>query len=111
MINSTNEFHDINKELPEPWYLSSVDLTEQLFREISKNHILFAKSLKTIARRQDKDDVLFQIENDQFKYVVEHLTWSKTQQPDKRWPTAKLYKDWNDLYANRIVTDNVIFKG
>ena len=107
---NTHEFQDRNKQLPEPWYWYVNDLTMQLFREISNDHILFTKTLKSIARRQDNDDVLFEIENDPFKCAVVHLTWSKVKQTDNRWPSTKLYKDWDDLYRNRILVDKVAFE-
>jgi hypothetical protein len=105
-----NEFQETSKELSEPWYWTSMDLTGQLSKELSDSHILFAKSLKTIARRQDNDDVLFQIENDDFKYAVVHLTWSKEKQTDIRWPATKLYKNWDDLYKNRLLVDSAGFQ-
>ena len=103
--NMSNKFQDASKELLKPWYWSSMDLTEQLHKELSDVHILFAKSLKTIARRQDNDDVLFQLENDYYKYAVVHLTWTQEKQTDRRWPATELYKDWDDLYKNRILVD------
>jgi hypothetical protein len=105
-----NEIQDNNEELPEPWYLDSNDLTIQLFKEIPNNHILFSKTLKTIGRRQDNDDVLFQLENDQFKYAVVHLTWSKERQKDNNYPRTTLYKNWDDLYTNRILVDKANFQ-
>jgi hypothetical protein len=107
---SSNEFQDRSKELPEPWYWYDNDLTLQLFKEMPDDHILVSKSLKTIAKCLDKDDVLFQIENDPFKYAVVHLTWSNVKQTDNNYPRTILYKDWNDLTMNRILADKAIFE-
>lgn len=41
-----------------PWYETDQDLTKQLKIEIDSNHVLADKKVKTIARRDDNDDVL-----------------------------------------------------
>ncbi len=71
-----------------------------------RKHILETKLLKSIARRQDNDDVLFELENDKFKYAVVHLTWAQKTLIDNHYPTTQLYNDWKDLYVNRILLDN-----
>ena len=96
--------------MPEPWYWDNYDLTEQLFKETPDSHILFSKTSNTIARRRDNDDVLFQIENDRYEYAVVHLPWSSEKQTDGKYPKTKLYRDWNDLYTNRILVDKINFE-
>ena len=95
-------------ELPEPWYWTDQDLSRQLDIEISIDHTLKNKSVKTIARRQDKDDVLFQISDG--KYAVVHLTWQQYPHSDKRWPTTVIFNTWDDVYQNRILSDAADFK-
>ena len=46
-----------------PWHSDDTDLTVQLHKEINKKHILYGKTIKTIARRQDNDDVLFEVDD------------------------------------------------
>ena len=94
---------DRTLELPEPWYWTEVDLSTQLQTEISTNHFLKGKITKTIARRQDNDDVLFEIENG--KVVVIHLTWQKFAHKSPEWPTTEIYEDWSDVYENRNLND------
>ena len=89
-----------------PWHSESTDLTMQLQKEVNKDHILFGKTVKTLARRQDNDDVLFKIDEMDFQYAVVHLTWSQKYQIDSRYPTTTLYKNWLDVYENRIVVDH-----
>jgi hypothetical protein len=89
-----------------PWHLDDTDLTIQLQREINKKHILYGKPVKTIARRQDNDDVLFEISDTDFKYAMVHLTWAQKPSDDSKYPTTKTYKDWQDLYENRIIIDH-----
>lgn len=89
-----------------PWHPDDVDLTVQLRREINKKHILFGKTVKTIARRQDNDDVLFEVSNADYKYAMVHLTWAQKTLDDPKYPTTKTYKDWQDVYENRIIIDH-----
>lgn len=100
---------DVNKsiKLPEPWYWTEQDLTGQLEREISKNHILYGRTTKTLAKRQDNDEVLFHVDNE--KFAVVHLTWSSQQQTDNHWPKTQLFDTWDDLYHKRIFKDTGAF--
>jgi hypothetical protein len=81
-------------------------LTNQLEKEISRGHILYGRDVKTIARRQDNDDVLFAVFDSDFKYARVHLTWSQSRQTDKDYPTTTTYKDWSDVYENLFIPDN-----
>ncbi|MXV50771.1 hypothetical protein GS399_07280 [Pedobacter sp. HMF7647] len=98
------------KELPEPWYWTEQDLNEQLASELSFRHILYEKKVQTLARRGDNDDVLFRVFNSEFKYAVVHLSWSGSINKEGHWPTVQIYKDWDDLYENRIKTDNEFYQ-
>jgi hypothetical protein len=89
-----------------PWHSDEIDLAVQLHREINKEHILYGKSVKTVARRQDNDDVLFEVGNADFKYAMVHLTWAQKTLNDAKYPTTKTYKDWQDAYENRIIIDH-----
>ena len=90
-----------------PWHADNSNMTIQLHREINKNHILYNKTVKTIARRQDNDDVLFEVENADFKYAMVHLTWSQKTLQDPNYPRTKTYTDWQDVYENRIIIDHI----
>ena len=89
-----------------PWHSDNKDLTVQLHREINKRHVLYNKQVKTIARRQDNDDVLFEVDNADFKYAMVHLTWSQKTLKDSKYPRTETYKSWQDAYENRIIIDN-----
>ena len=89
-----------------PWHSDDTDLTVQLHREINKNHILYGKPVKTIARRQDNDDVLFEVDSADFKYSMVHLTWSQKILDDSRYPRTETYKNWEEVYKNRIIIDH-----
>ena len=89
-----------------PWHFVDKGLTNQLEKEISRGHILYGRDVKTIARRQDNDDVLFAVFDSDFKYARVHLTWSQSRQTDKDYPTTTTYKDWSDVYENLFIPDN-----
>lgn len=89
-----------------PWHADDIDLTVQLHKEINKKHILHGKSIKTIARRQDNDDVLFEVDGAEFKYAMVHLTWAQKTLEDPKYPKTETHKDWQDVYENRITKDH-----
>jgi len=94
------------EELPEPWYWTDQDLNDQLASDLSSKHFLYKKTVQTLARREDNDDVLYQVANTDFEFAVVHLTWSKSIDREGKWPAVKTYKDWKDLYENRIIVDH-----
>jgi len=89
------EDFDKSKELPDSWYWTDKNLTNQLEKEINENHILYGKKLRTLACRQDNDDALFLIDNKRLAIV--HLTGSDKKQTDNKWPRTKLFDTWDDF--------------
>jgi hypothetical protein len=82
-----------------PWHSVLDDAAQvagmslQLRREVASGHPLFGLLVKTLARRQDCDDVLFAIEDGSGRVAVVHLTW--TQSPPERPPYP-----WTVFYPN-----------
>jgi hypothetical protein len=80
-----------------PWHSVADDAAQvagmslQLSRELAPGHPLFGLPVKTLARRQDCEDVLFAIEDGSGRVAVVHLTW--TQRPPERPPYP-----WTVLY-------------
>ena len=80
-----------------PWYSVADDsaqvaaIERELRREMSVGHPLFGLPVRTLACRQDCDDVLFAIEDGTGRVAVAHLTW--TQSPPERppWPVATMF--------------------
>jgi len=74
----------------EPW--ECIDLNygnsceNELYKELSPGHILFALKAKAIARRDDCDDVLFEIIDNSKRYAMVHLTWSGREESNGKWP-------------------------
>ncbi|MBX2925458.1 MAG: hypothetical protein KF746_24890 [Chitinophagaceae bacterium] len=99
-------------QLLEPWYsLPDIDprFGEELYLEISKDHILYGEKVNAIARRQDNDDVLFELIDSKNKYAVVHLTWKSKIENDPNYPKTEIFKNWLDLYNKRIVSDHDLF--
>jgi|GEM_PF-1134855 len=86
-----------------PWQETSLDLEEELYRECIKGHKLYGIKAKAVARRQDNDDVLYELVNGSGEYAVVHLTWNKEKTPD--WPWSEIYKSYEDWKTNRYLPD------
>ena len=65
--------------------------------EIAKGHPLYGVPVKAVARRKDCDDVLFRLLRHLCEYAVVHLTWSKKEESDPKWPRFELFADDDDL--------------
>jgi len=61
--------------------------------EIGKCHSLYGVPVRAIARRIDRDDVLFQLLRHLCDYAVVHLTWSGREEPDPHLPRFELFLD------------------
>lgn len=96
--------------LLEPWQ-STDDPTyyeKELRKEITFFHPLNWKRVRAIGIRTDRDDVLFEILNGSSKYAVAHLTYKKGS--SRKFPATHFYKDWEDLYKNRLLKDHEEWK-
>jgi thiol-disulfide isomerase/thioredoxin len=95
-----------DKKLLQPW--QPVDnpafYESELKKIVSFFHPLNWKNVRAIANRTDCDEVLFEVLNGRFKYAVVHLTWKKEN--SRKFPTTKFYKDWQDIYTNRLWEDH-----
>jgi hypothetical protein len=87
----------VHVELPRGWVEvsgeSAAKLEEELRREVPRAHRLFGRDLQAVARRQDRDDVLFR-SSDGGTFCV-HLTWSVENDP--KWPWTEAYRDLVDF--------------
>lgn len=108
VLMKNNKVPDKTIPLPEPWFWTDIDFTKQLRKEISLFHVLFFKRTKSIAKREDCDDVLFQLRNN--KYAVVHLTWQNQAHQDTRWPETEVYNSWQEVFEKRILIDNEEFQ-
>ena len=59
-------------------------LEGELRREIPVGHALHGREVRAVARRDDRDDVAFEVAD--LGLCVVHLTWQR--ETDPRWPHA-----------------------
>lgn len=67
--------------------------------EIAKGHPLYGVPVRAIARRTDRDDVLFNVLRHLCDYVVVRLTWSRREEQPPDTPRFDLYTDAADLIS------------
>lgn len=70
-------------------------LAQELARELPRHHALDGLIVRALARRCDRDDVLFRIAEERFAVV--HLTWRPAREEDRAWPSCELYESISDL--------------
>jgi hypothetical protein len=76
----------------------------ELHLELSADHALYGLPAVARARRYDRDDVLFEIDNGRVAEV--HLIWRKGREPDARWPTTKIYESIAAWTEERMQPDH-----
>src|SRR5262245_60432115 len=85
--------------LPEGWVVvDSVmagKLEAELKRELPAGHRLAGHQLRAIARRADRDDVLFEPVGVGASVYWVHLTWSVENNPE--WPWTEVYDGIDDF--------------
>lgn len=64
-------------------------LERQLSAEIAPGHVLTGHAVRLIARRDDTDDALFQLDDGRVAEV--HMTWRRSRETDPRWPAAAIF--------------------
>ena len=75
-----------------PWHALSdpTNCEAELAREVSRGHVLHGRHVRALARHEACDDVLF-VTDDGAVWVV-HLTWTRHEEKDPRWPTTTRYR-------------------
>jgi len=69
--------------------LNDPRLADELRRELPLGHILAGLAVASRARRQDRDDVLFEIPDGSGRLALVHLTHQAESDP--RWPLTTLF--------------------
>ncbi len=94
-----------DRELLSPWVVVREEeqaLSMELNREADAGHPLHDVRARALARRGDKDDVLFQLEDG--RLAVVHLTWSRRPEPAPSWPATTIFAtvdEWVGLCSMR----------
>lgn len=95
-----------NFQYLEPWIQeSSTTFIEELYKDLSKDHILFGEEFEVVARRFDKDEVLFRFKSLPTKYVQVHLTWRKEPEVAPQWPVSQIYNSFEE-WVNTVMKIN-----
>ena len=76
-------------------------LSAALEKELSPGHVLYRVAANAVATRIDRDDVLFEIEDDENCLAVVHLTWQRETDPS--WPTVKLFRSWDQWASEEMM--------
>ncbi|MBX7105466.1 MAG: hypothetical protein K1X57_15380 [Gemmataceae bacterium] len=98
-----------------PWYSVADDtdqiagLEKELADELAAGHPLFGLPVRTLARRQDCDDVLFAIEDGSGRVAVAHLTWARHPEPPP-WPYTAVYPSLAAWAAEGMLADAEEFR-
>jgi hypothetical protein len=90
-----------------PWHRTSQTLHDELRRELSSQHQLYGVTARAVARRQDNDDVLFELfgSDAPADFAVVHLTWSGRRDQFPNFPSTELYPTFAHWVANYMTPD------
>lgn len=86
-------------------------LDDELRREVGPGHPLHRVATRTVARRQDRDDVLFALEDGTGRVAVVHLTWTSSPPEEPPWPSTRLFPSLEAWAATDLVEDHREFAG
>ena len=78
----------------------AVSLAVELTRELTEGHRLFDVSVRAVAVRKLRKDVLFWLPADN-RWAWVHLTWATETSP--AWPSSEVVETWHE--AVKAVTD------
>ncbi|MFT3705236.1 MAG: hypothetical protein QM802_22910 [Agriterribacter sp.] len=95
----------IDKKFPLPWQVidDSALYEKELKKEVRFFHPLKWKKVRAVAKRMDRDDIIFEVQSGLYQYAVVHLTWKKEY--SRTFPITQLYIDWKEIYKKRIISD------
>jgi hypothetical protein len=95
-----------------PWYSVADEpaqvagMAQELLREVGVGHPLHDLPVRTLARRQDCDDVLFAIEDGTQRVAVVHLTWTYSPPEKPPWPGTAIYSSLGDWIERGMGVDS-----
>jgi hypothetical protein len=81
-------------------------LVTELHRELAPSHVLYGATVKAIARRQDCDDVLFQVLAPHSQFAVVHLTFSGRAETSPQWPSTEIFASLDEFVRDRMQRDS-----
>lgn len=99
-----------------PWHsvadnaAQAAAMERQLGRELSSGHPLFGLPVRTLAHRQDCDDVLFAVEDGAGRVAVVHLTWTQNPPDQPPFPRTVLYPNLAVWASEAMQSDHEEFE-
>jgi hypothetical protein len=84
-------------------------MARELARELSAGHPLYGLPVRTLALRQDCDDVLFAIEDGTGRVAIVHLTWTHNPPEQPPWPGTVVYPSFGAWAAEGMRRDHEDF--
>jgi hypothetical protein len=93
----------------EPWHSAPSGLESELESEISPAHPLFGHKAISVARRDDCDDVLFFLPDNNYPLAVVHLTWTGKRESSAESPHTTFYSSLDDWVERGMKPDNQEF--
>ncbi|WP_438449494.1 hypothetical protein [Gorillibacterium sp. sgz5001074] len=95
----------------EPWKREESEIYKhELLKELSGSHILKDKEVFIVARRIDRDDVLFKLQTNPVKYAQVHLTWKGKIEEDNKWPRTNIYDSFEEWVNTIMLIDNLEYE-
>ena len=94
----------------EPWVqcnLSDKKAAEKELKiELSEVHVLYGLSLNALARRIDRDDVLFQLNEGTRNLVSVHLTYSGKKEENPQYPQIEEFASLDEWTTYAMMKDH-----
>lgn len=91
-----------------PWRESTDEaLLTELQRKVPRGHFLYEIPVKVLGRRDDKDEVLFELQDDTGRLVAVHLTFQV--ETDIHWPHFSVFASEAE-WIQRMQADHVDFE-
>jgi hypothetical protein len=92
----------------DPWLKDDSDdgLVRELQREIPPDHVLHGIPVKAVARRRDRDDVLYVTADSSKPLAWVHLTYRSSRETDPHWPSTVLFDSWQDWIDGCLIPDH-----
>jgi len=89
---------------PDGWYPESAKKVphaweQELQLEVSPKHILWQQQVRLVARRHDRDEALFELDDGRVAEV--HLTWRQAEEPDGKWPWTVVFSNLDQWHASK----------
>src|SRR5689334_10663252 len=78
-------------------------LLEELHRELCSEHILFGVPVRPIGRRDDCDDVLFEITDGSDRVALVHLTYAHHPETNPLWPSTQMFTNWEHFAGEEMM--------